>query len=243
MYTAVLATMLAAGSATPAWHNRPSCSCSCYAGYSYGCYSSCYSGCHGYPGYRLFPIFHRHHCHAYYCSSCSSCTSYVYSSCSTCSVCSHPVYVYSAPGCCTAPVAVSTPRVIAVPPAGNPEVEALRREVERLRKALQEKSEKVPPPKKDTEEVVSVAPVVSRVTVTLPSDARLWIENVECPLTSSVRSFNTPPLNAHQQYFYNIRVEVVRDGRPTSQTQRVIINPGQEVRVDFNGSAVGTAAR
>lgn len=239
MYSVVLATVLMAGSATPDWHNRcHSCysgySCyagySCYSGYSgYGCYS-CYSSCHGCHG--IFPIFHRHSCHG-------CCSTYVYSSCHSCSVCSRPVVVYSAPICCGG-VITTTPRVIEIPAAGNPELEALRKENERLRKELQKKSEKVPAPKGNEE--VS-APVSSRVTVTLPSDARLWVENVECPLTSSVRSFNTPALNPNQQYVYNLKVTAIRDGQTVSQTQRVIITPGQEARVDFNGAAVGTAAR
>ena len=237
MYSVVLATMLAAGSTTPAWHHYHSCySCySCYSGYS--CYSchGCY-GCYGcYGDYRVFPIFHHSYCYgcvSYGCYSCNGCTSYVYSSCCSCYVCSSPVIGYGCNGC-------SGPRVMPVP-SGNAEVEALRKEVERLKKAL----EKVPDPKKkSTDEGVS-APVSSRVTVTLPSDARLWVENVECPLTSSVRSFDTPPLNSNKKYFYNLKAEMMRDGRTVSQTQRVVITPGQEARVDFNSSGmIGTATR
>jgi uncharacterized protein (TIGR03000 family) len=120
-------------------------------------------------------------------------------------------------------------------------VEALRKENERLRKELDKKSPKPPAPGKDQEEIS--IPVTSKITVSLPSDARLWVDNLECPLTSSVRSFNTPALNPAQKYFYDLRVQVVRDGQTLTETQRVMINPGQEARVDFNGTAVGTAAR
>jgi len=227
MYSVVLATMLAAGSTTPAWHHCHSC---------YGCYGcySCYNGygCYGCHGCHI-GFFHRSYCNGCWgCSSCYGCTSYVYSSCCSCYVCSSPVIGYGCNGC-------SGPRVMPVP-SSNPEVEALRKEVERLKKAL----EKVPDPKKkSTDEGVS-APVSSRVTVTLPSDARLWVENLECPLTSSVRSFETPPLNPNQKYYYNLKVEVARDGRKVSETQRVIITPGQEARVDFNSRGlIGTVAR
>jgi uncharacterized protein (TIGR03000 family) len=244
MYSVVLATMLAAGSTTPAWHTRSchSCytcytSCSCYSSYScYGCSSCCsYYSCHScYSSHRIFPIFH-HHCYG--------CTTYVYSSCSSCSYCSHPVVVYGCSGCCTSAVVVApaTPRVIDVRPGGG-EVEMLRKQLEELRNKLKQ-TEKTPGKKNPADEEVA-APVSSRVTVTLPSDARMWVENVECPLTTSVRSFNTPLLNANQQYFYNLKVEVVRDGRTVSELQRVVITPGQEARVDFNSSTVvGTAAR
>jgi uncharacterized protein (TIGR03000 family) len=119
-------------------------------------------------------------------------------------------------------------------------VEALRRQVEELRRQLK-KSEGAP--KSRPEEGVVAPTQTARVVVTLPTDARLWVENVECPLTSAVRSFNTPPLNSNQRYSYNLKVEVVRDGQTVSETQRVVITPGQESRVDFNNTAVGTAAR
>jgi uncharacterized protein (TIGR03000 family) len=100
---------------------------------------------------------------------------------------------------------------------------------------------KAPKPAPGQEE--TSAPVTSKVTVSLPSDARLWVDNLECPLTSAVRSFNTPALNPAQKYFYDLRVQIVRDGQTLTETQRVTITPGQEARVDFNGTAVGTAAR
>jgi uncharacterized protein (TIGR03000 family) len=237
--------MLVAGSSSPAWHHCHSCySCySCYSGYSgysgYGCYGgcSCYSchGCHSYPGYRLF-----HHGHSYcsscYCSSCYCsgcyCSGSYYYGCSSCySSCS------SCYGCCSS-VIVTEPRVIPVQ-GGNSEVDALRKEVERLRKEL-EKREKIPNPKKDEE--VATPTKVSRVTVTLPANARLWIENIECPLTSSVRTFDTPPLRSNQQYFYNVKMEVMQNGQLVSQTQKAIITPGRPVQVDFNGNAAVTTA-
>jgi uncharacterized protein (TIGR03000 family) len=249
MYSVVLATMLTAGSTSPAWHSTNHCTY-WYSGHA--CYSG-YSGHHWYPGYRLFHGFHHHHCHSCYsgysgyasyscyagygcwsrCSSC--CSTYVYHGCSVCSGCT-TVYTH---GCCGG-VAVSpqSPRVVPVPSA-NSEIDALRKEVEMLRKKL---SEKVPGPGGKKEEEVSVpATAVSRVTVTLPSDARLWIDNVECPLTSSVRSFNTPALNTNQSYAYNLTMEVMRNGQPMRESQRVLIIPGQEVRVNFNGTA--TASR
>ena len=83
------------------------------------------------------------------------------------------------------------------------------------------------------------------MTVNLPADARLWVDAVECPLASSVRSFNTPALNIGTRYTYNIKAEIVRDGRTISETQRIILTPGQETRVDFtnNGGAIATASR
>jgi len=79
-------------------------------------------------------------------------------------------------------------------------------------------------------------PSTSRVTVSLPNDARLWIENVECPLTSTVRSFDTPVLDPNQRYFYNVTMQIVRNGETLRETQRVMVVPGQAVNVEFNGA-------
>jgi uncharacterized protein (TIGR03000 family) len=106
-----------------------------------------------------------------------------------------------------------------------------------------EKEKKPEPGKKKDGGEVSIPHNIARVTIQLPGDARLWVENVEAPLTSSVRTFHTPILNPNQQYFYNIRAQIVRDGQAITETQRVIITPGQETRVDFNTSnVIGTAA-
>jgi uncharacterized protein (TIGR03000 family) len=97
--------------------------------------------------------------------------------------------------------------------------------------------ETLPTPKKAT------APTTSRVIVQLPVDAKLWVDNVECPLTSAVRSFDTPALDPSQKYTYNLKMQVVRDGRTVTHTHRAVITPGQPVQVDFNAGALSTASR
>jgi uncharacterized protein (TIGR03000 family) len=83
----------------------------------------------------------------------------------------------------------------------------------------------------------------SRVIVLLPRDAKLWVDNVECPLTSTVRSFDTPSLDPSQKYAYNLKIEMVREGRTITETRRAVITPGQPVQVDFNAGALSTASR
>jgi uncharacterized protein (TIGR03000 family) len=102
--------------------------------------------------------------------------------------------------------------------------------------------ETLPPPKTDSG-VSTPSKTTARVTVVLPADAKLWVENVACPLTSGVRSFDTPALNPNQQYFYNLKMEVVRDGQTVVETRRAVITPGQAVQVDFNAAAVASASR
>jgi uncharacterized protein (TIGR03000 family) len=151
-----------------------------------------------------------------------------------------PVYSYgcycSNYACCGGSVSDSGPRVYPVP---NADPDAIRREIERLQKMLEK--EKVPAPGKKEE--VNAGTRTSRVTVTLPAEARLWIDNVECPLTSGVRSFNTPALPVGQQFVYTVRMEVTQNGQRVTQSHRAIITPGQPVNVNFNDAAQSTVAR
>jgi uncharacterized protein (TIGR03000 family) len=87
-------------------------------------------------------------------------------------------------------------------------------------------------------------PAPARVTVQLPADARLLVDGVACPLTSSTRSFETPALDPGRKYFYTLTAEVVRDGRPVSDSRRVQLQAGKEVKVDFRDvAAFATASR
>jgi uncharacterized protein (TIGR03000 family) len=105
-------------------------------------------------------------------------------------------------------------------PQNDAEREAVRMVLEELRK---KKSESASAPSN-----------VARVTVKLPTEARLFIDNSRCPLTSGTRTFNTPTLEPGRQYFYTLRMEVDRDGQTVTENRRVILAAGQRVEVDFN---------
>ncbi len=92
---------------------------------------------------------------------------------------------------------------------------------------------KAAPPKQDSTQV-------ARITVKVPEAAKLWVDNVYCPLTSTERSFRTPVLQPGQQYFYTLRVEVEKDGKVETVNRRVDIAAGQQVNVDFNAPAATT---
>lgn len=83
----------------------------------------------------------------------------------------------------------------------------------------------------------------ARVTVKLPSDARLYVDGVLCPLKSTTRSFNTPELNAGQRYYYSLKAEVMRDGEKRSATQSVLVEAGKQVTVEFKDLPVQTVSR
>ncbi len=83
----------------------------------------------------------------------------------------------------------------------------------------------------------------ARVTVKLPADARLYVDDVPCPLTSTTRSFDTPALNAGQRYYYTLKAEVVRDGETRTAKKRVLVEAGKQITVEFNDLPVQTVSR
>jgi uncharacterized protein (TIGR03000 family) len=84
----------------------------------------------------------------------------------------------------------------------------------------------------------------ARVTVELPADARLFIDDVACPLTSATRSFETPRLEPGQKYTYTLRAEIVRDGKTVSKLRKVEMQAGSKVNVKFEEmDAIQAASR
>jgi uncharacterized protein (TIGR03000 family) len=80
---------------------------------------------------------------------------------------------------------------------------------------------------------VSIRPDRATVVVKLPARAKLYVDNVFCPLTSAKRTFRTPRLERGRRYYYTLRVETVRNGQPVRQTRKVYLEAGKRVVVDF----------
>jgi uncharacterized protein (TIGR03000 family) len=82
----------------------------------------------------------------------------------------------------------------------------------------------------------------AKVTVTLPEDAKLYVDGVACPLTTAKRSFETPVLQPGKAYGYTLKAEVVRGGEKKVETKQVELQAGKEVTVDFGDMAALKAA-
>jgi uncharacterized protein (TIGR03000 family) len=99
----------------------------------------------------------------------------------------------------------------------------------------------VPAPK-PVEKKKTEASAPARITVSLPADAKLSVDGVDCPLTSDKRAFDSPTLQPGQRYYYTFTAEVVREGKTRTESKRVIIAAGEKVEVEFT-LPVETASR
>jgi uncharacterized protein (TIGR03000 family) len=80
----------------------------------------------------------------------------------------------------------------------------------------------------------AVSPRSGRIEVLVPtSDAQVTLEGVLMKQTGTERAFRTPPLNANEEYSYEVQVRW-RDARGShTETRRVRFRGGQDVLVDF----------
>jgi uncharacterized protein (TIGR03000 family) len=74
----------------------------------------------------------------------------------------------------------------------------------------------------------------ARVIVELPADARLYVDDQLMKTTSARRVFSTPTLEKGQTYYYILRAEVMRDGKTQTDTRRVLVRAGQEIKASFS---------
>jgi uncharacterized protein (TIGR03000 family) len=233
MYSIVLLTAMSAGGDAPAFHPGAGClgGCygGCYGGWS-GCsgsgYGGCFGGCHGggrgFLGHKARGGFlgHRrascHGCSGYSCSgyNCfASCYGGGFGGC-------HGGYAgcYGGPG---VGYAVPTDVWGAAHPAvwttgygpNQPPVMTVP----------------VAPSKTDDSDA---KPNSANITFKVPADARIFVDGKPTPGTGTERSFYTPPL-APGKYFYEVKAELVVDGRMVTEEKRVIVEAGANLTETF----------
>jgi uncharacterized protein (TIGR03000 family) len=77
----------------------------------------------------------------------------------------------------------------------------------------------------------SAGPAPATLTVRLPADARLSINQATTQAGAAVRTFETPPLKPGKEYYYTLKAELVRDGQSLTTTERVAVRSGEKKQV------------
>jgi uncharacterized protein (TIGR03000 family) len=82
----------------------------------------------------------------------------------------------------------------------------------------------------------------AKLIIEKPADAKIYVDGQMVTSDGTRQAFATPALMPAQAYYYTVRVEAVRDGKPTGETRRVIVRAGETVQETFREPAVVTAA-
>jgi uncharacterized protein (TIGR03000 family) len=72
---------------------------------------------------------------------------------------------------------------------------------------------------------------VGYLNVSVPADAKVYLQDQLMTVTGTQRRFVTPELTAGVQHVYTVKVEVVRNGQTVTKTTQATIAAGQEVAV------------
>jgi uncharacterized protein (TIGR03000 family) len=207
MYSVVLLAAMATATETPDCHGH---------GGSGGCVGTCYGGCYGYGGgsggcYGSYGCWGASYGGGY--GSCWGASCYGSYGCW-----GGWGHSYGCHGCygCYGCFGSCYGQMTVVPPGGKPP--------EGIDKP---KDGKEKPPE-------ALLPAKAKLTVELPADAKLYIDDQLMKPASGARQFSTPELQPGQTYYYMVRVEVPKDGGPTQTvSRRVLIRAGEEVTADF----------
>jgi uncharacterized protein (TIGR03000 family) len=81
----------------------------------------------------------------------------------------------------------------------------------------------------------------ARVVVKAPADVKVTVNGQLTNRRSTEEEFQTPELKPGYTYSYVFQAEAVRDGKPVTRTQRVVVRAGQRSQVDFSDLRTGNA--
>jgi len=74
----------------------------------------------------------------------------------------------------------------------------------------------------------------ARISIEVPEDAKLFIDGKLMSGTSTVRNYYTPALQPGQSYFYDVRIEMLKDGKTVAKEKKVIVQAGAIVKETFH---------
>ena len=82
----------------------------------------------------------------------------------------------------------------------------------------------------------------AKLIIEKPADAKIFVDDKLVTSEGTRQTFATPVLDPAQAYYYTVRVEAVRDGKPSSETRRVIVRSGETVQELFRDGGIATAS-
>jgi uncharacterized protein (TIGR03000 family) len=87
----------------------------------------------------------------------------------------------------------------------------------------------------------TVAPAT--IVVNLPAAATLTVDGKATMSTSARRVFVSPELAAGRDYFYDLKAEFMKDGKPVVVNKRITVRAGAESVVELGAELADIASR
>lgn len=81
------------------------------------------------------------------------------------------------------------------------------------------------------------------LVVTLPEDAKLTIDDGATVSTSRTRTFVTPELQKDKEFVYNLKAQIVREGKTLTLTKQAVVRAGQETNIALDIPAQAVALK
>jgi uncharacterized protein (TIGR03000 family) len=81
----------------------------------------------------------------------------------------------------------------------------------------------------------------ARLLIDVPANAKLFIDDRQIHVAAGERLFYTPTLTAGERYYYDVRIELVKDGKTVSESKKIVLGAGDMVRESFHRFSAPTA--
>lgn len=72
------------------------------------------------------------------------------------------------------------------------------------------------------------------LTVEVPAEAKIFVNGQETSSTGEIRQYISRNLQPGYNYSYEVRAEIVRDGKPVNETKTIDVKAGEVAKVAFN---------
>jgi uncharacterized protein (TIGR03000 family) len=84
----------------------------------------------------------------------------------------------------------------------------------------------------------------AKLVIEKPVDAKLFVDSIPIAADAASKTFTTPELVPNQAYYYMVRIEMTREGKPVTETRRVIVRAGETATETFREpNGITTAAK
>jgi len=73
----------------------------------------------------------------------------------------------------------------------------------------------------------------AKLNFRVPADAKLFVDGRLTAISGTERAFTTPPLAQGSKYYYDVKAEILVDGKQVVEEKRVVVEAGATITESF----------